>query len=81
MVYHNIVVVPLHRRKSCLVFKIYFNLEFCLCLLCVLLICILKMFVFTSGYMILFLVFDFVTVAIVLQNIVLRLKQTGTHPL
>lgn len=39
------------------------------------------MFVFTSGYMILFLFFDFATVAIVLQNIVLRLKQIGTHPL
>lgn len=40
-----------------------------------------KILVFTSGYVIFFLFSDFVVVAIVLQNTVLRLKQIGKHPL
>lgn len=37
-----------------------------------------KIFVFTSGYIIFFQFSDFVVVAIVLQNTVLKLKLVGT---
>lgn len=69
---------------SLVVWVHFFNFFFILWVLFMFIMCSLniisipKIFVFTSGYIIFFQFSDFVVVAIVLQNTVLKLKLVGT---